>query len=410
MNSPHRTRRAAALLASLCGALALRGSSTAADVESPRPPAKPIEFNRDVRPILAGSCFACHGPDKGARKADLRLDQRDGLFGSREGGAPVVPRDPSRSQLFLRVTSHDPAERMPPPETGKTLSPKDIATLERWIAEGATWQGHWAYLELRRPELPADSPAGAAPIDRFILARLREVGLEPSPEADARTLVRRLSIDITGLPPEPARVEEYVRSPSAESYERLVDEFLASPQYGERMAAAWLDLVRYADSVGFHGDQPQTIWPFRDYVIRAFNENLPFDRFTQEQIAGDLIPNATLEQKIAAAYNRLNMMSAEGGGQDKEYIAKYASDRVRATSIAWLGATLGCAECHDHKFDPFTSRDFYSFAAFFADVSERGIYGGAESSGAWGEMLAVPSPQQADALRRIDGDLIAAKA
>ena len=373
----------------------------------PAAAARPVAFNADVRPILADRCFACHGPDARKREADLRLDTREGLFGERKGHAPVVPSDPVRSELVRRVTSDDPAERMPPPHSGKALSDAEKALLRRWVEEGGTWQGHWAYIPPGRAEPPPVERAGFVrnEIDRFILERLLEAGLEPSPEADRVTLVRRLSLDLTGLPPEPERVQAFLDDASPGAYQDLVEELLASPHHGERMAMWWLDLVRYADSVGYHGDQEQTVWPYRDWVIRAFNERMPFDRFTLEQIAGDLLPEATLSQKVAASYNRLNMMSAEGGGQDKEYHAKYASDRVRATSGTWLGATLGCSECHDHKYDPFTTRDFYSFAAFFADVAEKGIYHGANGDGNWGEMMAVPSREQSLELARLDGEI-----
>jgi len=373
----------------------------------PAAAARPVAFNADVRPILADRCFACHGPDARKREADLRLDTREGLFGERKGHAPVVPSDPERSELIRRIGSNDPEERMPPPGSGKALGDSEKALLRRWVEEGGTWQGHWAYIPAEPAEPPPVERAGFVrnEIDRFILERLLEQGLEPSPEADRVTLIRRLSLDLTGLPPEPERVQAFLDDTSPGAYQDLVEELLASPHHGERMAMWWLDLVRYADSVGYHGDQEQTVWPYRDWVIRAFNERMPFDRFTLEQIAGDLLPEATLSQKVAASYNRLNMMSAEGGGQDKEYHAKYASDRVRTTSVAWLGATLGCSECHDHKYDPFTTRDFYSFAAFFADVAERGIYSGANGDGNWGEMMAVPNREQSLELARLDGEI-----
>jgi hypothetical protein len=390
---------------------AVTGGALAAD---PRVnAARAVAFNRDIRPLLADRCFACHGPDARQRQANLRLDVKDGVYARRADGiTPVVPGDLAASELYRRVTSADPAERMPPPESGKSLSPGEIDLFRRWIEAGAPWQGHWAYIPPARPEVPEvgdDHVFARNPIDHFVLARLREEGLEPSPAADRITLIRRLSFDLTGLPPDAERAAAFARDDSPGAYEALVDELLASPHHGERLAMWWLDLVRYADSVGYHGDQPITNWPYRDYIIGAFNADLPFDRFTLEQIAGDLLPGATQEQKVAASYNRLNMMSAEGGGQDKEYHAKYASDRVRATSGAWLGATLGCAECHDHKFDPYTTRDFYSFAAFFADVAERGIYLGSHDNGMWGEMLSVPDAGQAAELARLEAAIAAAR-
>jgi len=400
-------RIATGLTAAACAFLPLCFATTTSLAQSPR-----IDFNRDIRPILSESCFACHGPDKGKREAELRLDTRDGLLGSSPGAGVVVPKDLERSKLYARITAADPGDRMPPPEAEKKLSGAQIELVRRWIEEGAEWKGHWAYLPLAQVDPPGVSGGGFVrnDIDRFVLEKLKVHGMSPSAEADPITLARRLHFDLAGLPPPPERVEAFARDPSSAAYEALVDELLASPRYGERMAVFWLDLVRYADSVGYHGDQYQSTYPFRDYVIKAFNENKPFDRFTLEQIAGDLLPDATVETRVAAGYNRLNMMSAEGGGQDKEYFAKYASDRVRNTSVAWLGSTLGCAECHDHKYDPFTTRDFYSFAAFFADLTERGIYHGSHDTGIWGPTMIVPTKEQSEELRRLDREIADTKA
>jgi len=358
----------------------------------------PISFDRDIRPILAEHCFACHGPDAAARQADLRLDTAAGATAARGGSRAIVPGDVQASALVARIGSTDPDLVMPPPETNKPLSAAQRDLLVQWIAAGAASEEHWAWRPLGRPAVPA----AGHPVDAFIDAGLSRAGIEPLPEADRDTLVRRLSFDLTGLPPEPEEVDAFRADTAPDAWERLVDRMLASPHHAERLAVWWLDLVRYADSVGYHGDQPITMWPYRDWVIGAFRDNMPFDRFTREQLAGDLLPGATRAQTIAAAYNRLNMMSAEGGGQDKEYHAKYAADRVRATAGAWLGATLGCAECHDHKFDPFTARDFYAFAAFFADVAERGIYHGANADGSWGEMIRLPTPAQAARQRELE--------
>jgi hypothetical protein len=353
--------------------------------------AAPVSFDRDIRPLLAEHCFACHGPDAATRQADLRLDTAAGATADREGSRAVVPGNPQASALVTRIRSTDPDVVMPPPETKKSLTAQERDLLEQWIAAGAGYEDHWAWRPLARP-VP---PAAGHPVDAFVDAGLARAGIEPLGAADRDTLIRRLSLDLVGLPPEPAEVDAFRADTSPDAWERLVDRILASPHHAERLAAWWLDLVRYADSVGYHGDQVVQMWPYRDWVIDAFGTNMPFDRFTREQLAGDLLPGATRAQRVAAAYNRLNMMSAEGGGQDKEYHAKYAADRVRATAGAWLGATLGCAECHDHKFDPFTTRDFYSFAAFFADVAERGIYHGANADGTWGEMMRLPTPAQA---------------
>ena len=377
------------------------------------PAADAIRFDRDILPVLADKCFACHGPDAGHRQADLRLDTFVGATADRDGARAIVPANPQASELITRIHSTDPDVAMPPPDSNKQLSNAEKDLLERWITDGAAYDAHWAYRPLIRPDVPASvSPSGRPghPIDTFVDARLAAEKLSPLPEADRATLARRVALDLTGLPPEPAEIDRFVADPAPDAYERMVDRLLASPHHAERLAAWWLDLVRYGDSVGYHGDQEISMWPYRDWVINAFAANMPFDRFTREQLAGDLLPDATRDQKIAAAYNRLNLMSAEGGGQDKEYHAKYASDRVRATSGAWLGSTLGCAECHDHKFDPFTTRDFYAFAAFFADVQEKGIYHGANGDGIWGEMMWLPSPEQAAKQADLEAQIVAAKA
>jgi hypothetical protein len=341
-------------------------------IAGPGRTAPPVEFNRDIRPILSENCFYCHGPDKNQRKAKLRLDDRAIALAK---GA-IVPGKPDESELVSRIFSTVADEQMPPPETHKKLTPAQKATLKRWIAEGAEYQPHWAYITPKRPPLPAVKDAGWVrdPIDAFILAGLEEKKVKPSPEADRRTLLRRLSFDLTGLPPTPEEVRAFVADRDPNAYEKQVDRLLASPHYGERMAVAWLDLVRFADTVGYHGDQNQHVFPYRDYVIDSFNANKPFDRFTVEQLAGDLLPNPTPEQLVATGFNRLNMVTREGGAQPNEYLAKYAADRVRTVSITWLGSTMGCCECHDHKFDPFTSKDFYAMEAFFADVKQWGVY------------------------------------
>jgi hypothetical protein len=332
----------------------------------------PVEFNRDIRPILSENCYVCHGPDKTDRKAGLRLDDRKAALAKEA----FVPGRPDDSELVSRVFSGDPEEVMPPPESNKVLTQAQKDLLKRWVAEGARYQAHWAYEPIRRPAVPAvKDPAWVKnPIDAFILAYLEARGLKPSPEAERRTLIRRLSLDLIGLPPTVEEVHAFEVDSSKDAYEKVVDRLLASPHFGERMAVPWLDLVRFADTVGYHGDQNQHIFPYRDYVIDAFNRNKPFDQFTAEQLAGDLLPNPTPEQLVATGFNRLNMMTREGGAQPKEYLAKYAGDRVRTVAITWLGSTMGCAECHDHKFDPFRARDFYRMAAFFADVKQWGVY------------------------------------
>lgn len=360
-----------------------------------------VDFSRVVWPILSNHCFACHGPDAGKREAGLRLDTHGGILGASSSGlAVVVPGDPSQSELVRRITADDPDTRMPPGHSPKPLAEKQIEVLTRWIQEGAAWRAHWAYGAPKRPPVPkppSDSANDSHPIDSFLAAKLLEAGLTPAPPADKVTLIRRLSFDLTGLPPNPAEVDVFLADDRTEATAELVERLLASPHFGERMAVYWLDLVRYADSCGYHSDVDQPIWPYRDYVIAAFNRNLSFDQFTREQIAGDLLPSPTLEQRVATGYNRLNKTTEEGGAQEGEYRAKSAADRVRTTAGAWLAATLGCAECHDHKFDPYTARDFYGFAAFFADIDEKGVY----SAGGRDPVLAVPSPEQAARLESL---------
>jgi hypothetical protein len=330
-----------------------------------------VDFRRDIRPILSDKCFQCHGPDEKQRKAGLRLDTESGAKGPRKDRPAVVPNDPAASMLLKRITSNDLDERMPPAESGKSLTPREQDLLRRWVVQGAPWGEHWAYLPPRHHQLPNKKIAAEDNwIDAYILERLQRQDLTHSPEADRVTLARRLSFDLLGLPPKPKDVDRFVADRDPHAYERFVDGLLSSEHFGERMAVHWLDLVRYADTVGYHGDQDHHASPYRDYVIDAFNLNVPFDRFTREQLAGDLIPGGGTDQKIATCYNRLLQTSHEGGVQPKEYLAIYAADRVRNVSAVWIGATLGCAQCHDHKYDPFTQKDFYSLAAFFADVDE----------------------------------------
>ncbi len=380
-------------------------SSLLAEGQGNAPSPREISFNRDIRPILSDNCYSCHGPDKNRRKGKLRLDVAQDAYADHEGHIPIVPGKPEASDLLKRITTTDPDDVMPPPKTGKKLTSDQVRLFKDWIVQGAKYEGHWAFTPPVRPPVPplrnsAEVPRNA--IDNFILARLEREQLAPSPEADRRTLIRRLSLDLTGLPPKPEEVEAFVPSRDPRAYEKLVDRLLDSPHYGERMAMPWLDLVRYADTVGYHGDQPYSVWPYRDYVINAFNSNLPFDQFTREQLAGDLLPNATRQQKVASGYNRLNMVTTEGGAQDKEYLAKYAADRVRTTSTIWLGATMGCAECHDHKFDPYLTKDFYRFEAFFADLKEKGFYNAGFEKGEWGPRMRLPSREQQARLDLLD--------
>ncbi|MEX1229989.1 MAG: PSD1 and planctomycete cytochrome C domain-containing protein [Planctomycetaceae bacterium] len=365
-----------------------------------------IRFNRDVRPILSDKCFTCHGPDEKQRQADLRLNTREGLLGSADEKSTgvVIPRNLDGSELIRRIRSTGD-ERMPPPGEGKPLTAREIEILERWVAEGAEWEGHWSFQPIVRslPPRVQDSDWMRNPIDAFLLARWEEEHITPADETDRVTLIRRVYFDLLGLPPTPEEVDDFVNDTDADAFEKVVDRLLASPHFGERLAVQWLDAVRYADTVGYHGDQERSISPYRDYVINAFNANLPYDQFTREQLAGDLLPDATLWQKVASGYNMLGMTTIEGGAQAGEYLAKYAADRVRTTSLVWLGLTFGCAECHDHKFDPMIMHDFYGLAAFFADVREQGVGNPAAE-------LAVPTTKQAEQMARFDTEIAALKA
>jgi hypothetical protein len=354
-----------------------------------------IDFNRDIRPILSDNCFSCHGPDAATRKARLRLDRReDAVRKLRGGGFAIVPGNRSRSALFERIATTDEHEKMPPAKFGKKLSPEQIELLGKWIDQGARWETHWAYTPPRRPRVP-DVKARHWPrnsIDHFILGRLEKEGLQPTPEADRATLLRRLSFDLIGLPPTPAEVEAFVADRSPNAYEKVVDRLLASPHYGERMAQHWLDLARYADTNGYRLDNHRDMWQYRNWVIDAYNQNKPFDQFTVEQLAGDLLPRATLAQKIATGFHRNTMVNFGNGSDPKEYLAKAVMDRVATTATVWMGTTLACAQCHDHKYDPFTQKDYYQLYAFFHNVPEKGL-DGAKSNPV--PVIPTPSPEQA---------------
>ncbi len=329
-----------------------------------------IEFNRDIRPVLSDACFHCHGPDKNERKAGLRLDLREeALKAAKSGKFPIVPRQPQKSELIRRILTDDKDDQMPPLKAHKTLTAAQKELLKKWIAQGAEYQTHWAYLPIQRPPVP---PVNAHPVDAFIRQRLVAKKLRAAPEADRVTLIRRVTLDLIGLPPTPAEVDAFVNDTAPGAYERVVDRLLASPHYGERMAVDWLDGARYADSNGYQVDRDRTLYAWRDWVIRAFNNNQRFDQFTIEQIAGDLLPNATVEQRVATGFNRNHMINEEGGVTPEEFLAEYTADRVETTATVWLAQTFNCTRCHDHKFDPFTQRDFYSLKAFFHNVSEKG--------------------------------------
>ncbi len=344
-----------------------------------------VKFNRDIRPLMSDTCFHCHGPDAKARKGKLRLDIRDeALKPAKSGAIPIVPGKPEKSEIIKRIFTKDADDLMPPPDAHKTFTSAQKELFKRWVAQGAKYEAHWSYTPLVKPSVPA----GANGIDFLVQQRLKEIKLKPSPEADRITLARRLAFDLTGLPPKPEDVDAFVADKSPDAYAKLADRLIASPHYGERMAIGWLDVVRFADTIGYHSDTPRNVWPYRDYVIRAFNDNKPFDKFTIEQLAGDLLPNSGQEQKVGSAFNRLLLTTEEGGAQAKDYEARYLTDRVRAVGSVWLGQTIGCCQCHDHKFDPITSRDFYSMGAIFADIKE-GIIGRREDG-----MMVLSDEQQ----------------
>ena len=358
-------------------------SEPAARVE-PAPRAEPrgrISFNRDIRPILSDNCFACHGPDSGNRQAGLRLDVAERATSELDSGArAIVPEDVAASELVARIISTDPDSVMPPPEAkiGR-LTDEQVDILKRWIAQGAPYEPHWAFVPVAKPDLPqpvgpAGEPQPTHPIDRIVRSKLEKRGIAPQSEADRTTLIRRATFDITGLPPTPAEVSAFVADTSPDAYEKLLDRLLASPRYGERMAADWMDLARYSDSYGFQVDRERPMWPWRDWVISAFNKNLPWDQFTTWQVAGDLLPHATDEQILATAFNRLHQQECEGGSVEEEYRINSINDRVTTFGTAFLGLTLECCRCHDHKFDPLTQKEFYQFFAFFDDVDEAGLY------------------------------------
>ncbi len=370
--------------------------------------AKAVDFNRDIRPILSDNCFTCHGPDDKQRQANLRLDINEGLSADRGGYRIISSGDASKSRLFQRISAEDKAARMPPPWLGRTLTDQQIELIRRWIDQGAQWVTHWAYLPPRRPQLPKVKntrwPRNA--VDYFVLARLESEGLKPSPEADKTALIRRVTLDLTGLPPTPAEVDAFLKNKSPNPYEKVVDRLLASPAYGERMAARWLDAARYADTNGYQTDGERSMWRWRDWVIEAFNRNMPFDQFTIEQIAGDMLPDAALEQKIATGFNRNHRGNGEGGIIPEEFAVEYVADRVETTATVWLGLTLGCARCHNHKYDPFTQKEFYRVFAYFNNVPERGR---ANKYGNSPPMIKAPTRQQQAQLMELDRKVAAAE-
>ncbi|QEH38750.1 Planctomycete cytochrome C [Aquisphaera giovannonii] len=406
---------AAATLASLPFAWDARADepagakADAAKGAKPAPATKPVNFAREVRLILSDHCFACHGPDDKARKAGLRVDSKEGILAKlKSGEAAVVPGKPDDSELVARIESDDPEMVMPPKKFGKALSPAQVQTLRRWVAEGANWSTHWAFEAPRKAELPAvkDGAWARNPIDRFILARLEAERLHPSPEADPATLVRRVYLDLTGLPPTPKEVDAFLADTSDAGYERLVDRLLDSPRYGEHMARYWLDAARYGDTHGLHLDNYREIWPYRDWVIDAFNANKRFDTFLVEQLAGDLLPNPTLDQLVATGFNRCHVSTSEGGSIEEEVYVRNVVDQVDTNGTVLLGLTTGCARCHDHKYDPIRMKDYYQLFAFFNNIDGPALDG---NIAAWAPVAKVPSAEQTRAIAAADAKITSAR-
>ena len=382
------------------GVLLMTTSGRAAE----NPGGQRVSFNRDVRPILSDRCFACHGPDDAKRESGLRLDRAADATAELSGGTrAIVPGKPDESELLARISSTDPDVVMPPPHLGKPVTPAEAAILRRWIEEGAEYQGHWAFTRVERPEVPAvrDAAWCRGPIDRFVLARLERAELSPNPEADRETLARRLALDLTGLPPLPADIDAFVADPAADAYEQYVEKLLASEHFGERMALEWLDAARYADSNGFQADTSRSNWPWRDWVIRAFNANMRFDEFTVKQLAGDMLPSATRDDIVATGFNRNHRLNGEGGLIAEEWLVETIIDRVETTGQTWLGLTVGCCRCHDHKYDPITQREFFSLYAFFNSVAEKGILAENRGGGNSDPVLRLPDTRQEDELSRL---------
>ena len=370
--------------------------------------ADPVEFNRDIRPILSHNCFQCHGPDKKKRKAKLRLDTEAGFYSERNGAPPVVPGKPSESELYRRISTNDLDDRMPPPESKHTLTPLQLDLFRKWIEQGGKWQKHWSLIPPKRPGSPAlkNENWPKSLLDSFILARLERDGLQPSPEADREVLLRRVSLDLNGMPPTLEEIDSFLADKSSNAYEKVVDRLLRSTRYGERMSTVWLDIARYADTHGYSLDDPRMMWRWREWVINAFNGNMPYDRFIIDQVAGDLLPDATDDQQIATGFNRNHSIQSEGGIIDEEFRVEYVADRVNVTATAFLGLTMKCARCHDHKYDPITQKDFYRFFAFFNNIPERGRGSGRGNNAPF---IRTPSTSQQKRLDDLQAQIMEAK-
>jgi len=364
-----------------------------------------VDFSRDILPLLSDHCFQCHGPDQANRKAGLRLDQQSGAFAeSKSGSTAIVPGDSQQSAVFQRITNSDPEHRMPPVDFGKPLSRAQTQLIGQWIDEGAPWSGHWAFQSPQVPPLPSvlEGWLTENEIDRFVHDRLRKEGLAPEPPATKEALIRRVTLDLTGLPPTIGELDDFLADDSPHAYQRVVNRLLDSARHGEHMARIWLDAARYADTHGLHLDNERSIWPYRNWVIAAINGNMPFDQFTIEQLAGDLLPEPTLDQRVATGFNRCNVTTSEGGSIDDEYYVRYAVDRVETTSTVWMGLTAGCAVCHDHKFDPLTQKEFYQLFSYFFSLTENAMDGNALLPP---PTVKAPSAQQASLRQSLTNDL-----
>ncbi len=362
-----------------------------------------IDFDRDIRPILSDTCYACHGPDENARESNLRLDTRAGAFADLGGYRAIVPGRPEKSELMRRLKSDDENEKMPPPTAHQKITPGQIELIRQWIAAGADWREHWSLIPPKRTPPPDVKhkiwPRNA--IDAFILARLEREELSPSSPASKETLLRRVTLDLTGLPPTLRELEAFLADDSPEAYEKVVDRLLASPRYGEHFALEWLDAARYSDSNGYQQERTRTMWPWRDWVARAYNRNMPYDQFTIEQLAGDLLKNPTTEQLVATGFHRNHMLNGEGGRIAEESRVEYVVDRVETTGIVWLGLTAGCARCHDHKFDPLTQKEFYGLYAFFNSIDETGRV---DRGGNANPVLPLPTPEQEARRKQLEAE------
>ena len=384
--------------------LVLSSGTTYAEGDPTKTGPAELDFTNDIRPILSGACFTCHGPDQQTREADLRLDTEEGALGDHDGHPVIIPGDAKASELIRRLTSDDADERMPPADAERQLTPEEIAKLKRWVDEGAAWQKHWSFVAPKKSDPPqvtnSDWPRGA--IDRHILARLEKEGLRPSPAARRETLLRRVTLDLTGLPPTIQELDAFLADETYNAYEKVVDRLLGTPAHAERLALEWLDAARYADTHGYHVDSIREMWHWRDWVIQAFADNMPFDQFTTEQLAGDLLPNPTRAQKIATGFNRNHGINFEGGAFAEEYRVEYVVDRVHTTATVFLGLTMKCARCHDHKFDPISQKDYYQFFALFNTIGDKGIDG---ALGNATPMLSLPNKKQRETFHQAQARL-----